>query len=240
MRFSLAAVLSLALASPVVRRASLAELDTTFFELGANALLADYLEANRQWATEMNATTPQVLKTSGEGQKPHTLLITCSDSRVSSEVFGTFPGEIFEHKNIANVVNANDMNIQAVVQYAVANLEVNKVIVMGHTGCGGVAAAHGKLAVGGVIDTWLQPIRTLRDTFYTQLNQTESEHDQLDMLATFNAAQSAQVVRKLPAVATAVEKRELEVWALVYDTVTGLVHQVELPEEHHPEIYELE
>lgn len=212
------------------------ELDTSFFRLGPGATKEDYFAANNEWATTLNQTTPQALLTSAKGQKPHTLLITCSDSRVMLAAFGVYPGEIFDHQNIANVITPGDINSQAVVQYAVENIKVKKVIVLGHTGCGGVAAALGQTPVGGVLDLWLNPVRLLRDSQYEEFCHLDDDH-LAHKLSELNAIQSAQVLRTLPPVAKALAKGDLEVWAFLYDTTTGLMSDLEVPTSNHPEVY---
>lgn len=213
------------------------ELDTSFFRIPDNATKDDYFEANKNWATNLNKTESLVLETSGKGQEPHTLVITCSDSRVSLAAFGVYPGEIFEHKDIANVIVPTDINSQAVIQYAVENLKVKKIIVVGHTGCGGVNAAMESTPVGGVLDLWLNPVRSLRVSHFDDFKKIKSKDDRARHLSELNAVQSAQVVKTLPPVAKALNLKDIEVWAFLYDTATGLMSDLEIPETKHLAIY---
>lgn len=213
------------------------ELDTSFFRISANASKEEYFEANKNWATNLNKTESLVLETSAKGQKPHTLVITCSDSRVSLAAFGVYPGEIFEHKDIANVIVPTDINSQAVIQYAVENLKVKKIIVVGHTGCGGVNAALSSEPVGGVLDLWLNPVRSLRVSHFDDFKKIKSADDRAKHLSELNAVQSAQMVKTLPSVAKALQNKDLEVWAFLYDTATGLMSDLEVPETKHLAIY---
>ncbi|MBI4860266.1 MAG: carbonic anhydrase [Candidatus Riflebacteria bacterium] len=118
--------------------------------------LEDLLERNRAWAARERARDPEYFSRHVTEQRPHLLWIGCSDSRVPAEqVTACCPGEIFVHRNIANVVSYNDVNISAVVQYAVGHLHIPDIVVCGHYGCGGVKAACDEKVVGGYIGDWL-------------------------------------------------------------------------------------
>ncbi len=117
------------------------------------------LENNKKWRADMLAKDPNFFKDLANGQSPEYLWIGCSDSRVpANEVTGTKPGELFVHRNIANMVVHTDMNLLSVLSYAVETLKVKHIIVCGHYGCGGVKAAMGNKSLG-LIDNWLRHIK---------------------------------------------------------------------------------
>ena len=118
--------------------------------------LSDLLAQNRAWAAAQVATDPEYFSRMTHGQNPRVLWIGCSDSRVPAEqVLGCGPGDLFVHRNVANIVAYNDINIAAVVQYATHNLGIEDVVVCGHYGCGGIKAACAKEMPSGYIGDWL-------------------------------------------------------------------------------------
>lgn len=118
--------------------------------------LDDLLENNKRWSDEMVAREPDFFQKSALGQNPRLLWIGCSDSRVPAEqILGAMPGDLFVHRNIANVIAYNDVNIASVVQYAVEHLKVPDIVICGHYGCGGVRAACEEEIISGYIGDWL-------------------------------------------------------------------------------------
>ena len=118
--------------------------------------LDDLLQRNRTWAAYQTALDPEFFARHANGQSPRILWIGCADSRVPGEqVLSCRPGELFVHRNIANIVSYNDVNLAAVVQYAVEHLKIQDIVVCGHYGCGGVRAACQEKVVGGYIGDWL-------------------------------------------------------------------------------------
>lgn len=118
--------------------------------------LDDFLQRNRTWAAYQTALDPDYFTRHASGQNPRVLWIGCADSRVPGEqVLSCRPGELFVHRNIANIVSYNDVNLAAVVQYAVEHLKIQDIVVCGHYGCGGVRAACQDKVVGGYIGDWL-------------------------------------------------------------------------------------
>ena len=124
--------------------------------------LAHLLENNRRWAAQRSAESPTYFETLSKGQDPDVLWIGCADSRVpATQIVGLQPGELFVHRNVANLAQNTDASAQCVVAYAVNELKVDHIIVCGHYGCGGVQAALGPTQPWDV-ERWIQPIRSIR------------------------------------------------------------------------------
>lgn len=118
--------------------------------------LSDLLEQNRVWAARQVSRDPEFFKRLVSGQHPRLLWIGCADSRVpAEEILGCRPGDLFVHRNVANIVAYNDVNIAAVVQYALEHLEIQDIVVCGHYGCGGIRAACQDGVVKGYVGDWL-------------------------------------------------------------------------------------
>ena len=145
-------------------------------------MLQDLLTANAHWAEEKVRSEPDYFHKLAELQKPEYLWIGCSDSRVPANVItGLEPGEVFVHRNVANLVHRGDLNLLSVLEYAVDALKVKHVIVCGHYGCGGVRAAVDGLK-HGIIDHWLQPVRDVEDAnraFLQSIEDSEHRHERL-------------------------------------------------------------
>jgi carbonic anhydrase len=152
-------------------------------------LLDNLLENNRRWAEEIKSQEPEFFEKLARQQTPEYLWIGCADSRVpANQITGLLPGEVFVHRNIANVVTHTDINCLSVLQYAVEVLKVKHVIVCGHYGCGGVAGALGDEPLG-LIDNWL---RHIKDIYYVNREKFQflREEDRLDRLCELNVIQS--------------------------------------------------
>ncbi len=170
--------------------------------------MENLLEQNRKWAAEKLAADPDYFSRHAKGQKPKYLWLGCSDSRVPPEkILGLEIGEIFVHRNIANLVQADDNSVQSVLQYAIEALKVEHIVVCGHYGCGGVAAA---CDCSGTIQKWLAPVRTL---YESHPNASQQE------LVELNVKQQVENIAQSPIYQNA--KTELHAW--VYDIETGLL-----------------
>ncbi len=144
------------------------------------------LENNKKWVQEKLALNPDYFKNLSKGQKPPLLWIGCSDSRVpANEMIGAQPGEVFVHRNIANMVVHSDMNMLSVLDYAVNVLEVKHIIVCGHYGCGGVKAAIGHDSVG-LIDNWLRHIKDVYRFHQIELDAMEDEEKRFNRFVEIN------------------------------------------------------
>jgi carbonic anhydrase len=148
--------------------------------------LQDLIDNNRNWSDEISRNDPDFFPTLAKQQDPDYLWIGCSDSRVpANEIVGLMPGELFVHRNVANMVVHTDMNLLSVLQYAVEVLKVRHVIVVGHYGCGGVRAAMNNQKLG-LIDNWLLEIRDLYHQKRNMFKGLQSEEEKVDLLCELN------------------------------------------------------
>ena len=191
--------------------------------------MLDHLKANnRAWSQRMMAADGGFFRRLERQQAPEYLWIGCSDSRVpANEIVGLDPGELFVHRNVANLAPPQDANYLSVLQFAVDVLKVKHIIVVGHYGCGGVkAAVDGQRR--GLVDHWLHPIRELRHTHREELDAILDERSMLDRLCELN------VIRQVRNVASDVFVHEawargqtLSVHGWVYSLANGLVRDLE-------------
>ena len=160
----------------------------------------EIFENNRKWLEAQLVNNPDFFKTLSATQTPEYLYIGCSDSRVSAEeMMGMKPGELFVHRNIANVVNTLDMSSTAVIQYAVEHLQVKHIIVCGHYGCGGVKAAMTPEDFG-LLNPWLRNIRDVYRLHQAELDAITNEHKKYDRLVELNVQEQCINVIKMACV----------------------------------------
>jgi len=187
----------------------------------------DLFENNRRWAARMTAQDPQFFTTLAAQQAPEYLWIGCSDSRVpANEIVGLLPGELFVHRNVANVVGHTDLNCLSVLQYAVEVLQVRHIMVTGHFGCGGVAAAmqHQQF---GLIDNWLRAIKDVYRRHQVALDAISDAAARVDRLCELNVAQQVANVCHSTIVQNAWRTgRELTVHGFIYDIHDGLLRDL--------------
>jgi carbonic anhydrase len=190
------------------------------------------LEGNRKFVQQKLNIDPEYFKKHVHEQKPKYVLIGCSDSRVSpDQLTNTEPGEIFMHRNIANIVVSSDMNVMSVLSYAIEVLKVKHVIVMGHYGCGGVRASMDN-QYHGVIDKWLRHIKDVQRLYWNKLQATKSFDERFRLLVELNVKEQALNICKTPMLQRAWANGEnIHVHAWVYDLETGLIRDLEI-EEH--------
>ena len=186
------------------------------------------MENNRRWAEGVTERDPEFFERLSQGQSPQVLWIGCADSRVpANQVIGLDPGEVFVHRNIANVVVHSDFNCLSVIEYAVAVLKVRHVIVCGHYGCGGVMAASQNHPVG-LIDNWLRHIRDVRQMNETALNAIEDDDARFDRLCELNVIEQVHNVCRTTIVQQAWEQgQDLSVHGLIYNLKDGLLRDLE-------------
>ncbi|PKG53510.1 MULTISPECIES: carbonic anhydrase [Olleya] len=180
----------------------------------------------------------------GKGQSPELLYIGCSDSRVTAEdLMGLGPGEVFVHRNIANMVSGNDLSAMSVVEYAVVHLKVNHVVVCGHYACGGVKAAM-QSADLGILNSWLRNIRDVYRIHKDELNAITDEEKKYDRLVELNVKEQCVNLLKTAAVQKAYRDRGLKVHGWVFDVHTGKLIDLKIDFEHYlediMEIYHLD
>ncbi|MEJ2882939.1 carbonic anhydrase [Pedobacter sp. GR22-6] len=182
------------------------------------------LQGNKDWVAATLQEDPEFFDRLSAGQKPPVLWIGCSDSRVpANQITNTMPGDIFVHRNIANVVTHTDMNLLSVLDYSVNVLKVKHIIVCGHYGCGGVNAALGDKQVG-LIDNWLRNIKDVYRTHERELATIKDTQRKFDRLVELNAIEGAANVMSTSIVQNAwASGQELSVNAWVYSLKTGLI-----------------
>ena len=151
---------------------------------------------NKAWATEQVQIDPEFFSRLSHIQTPEFLWIGCSDSRVPADkITGTQPGEIFVHRNIANMVVHTDINLLSVLEYAVEVLKVKHIIVCGHYGCGGVKAAMGNQSLG-IINKWLRSIKDVYRIHRDEIDKIENEEDRTNRLIEFNVMEQVMNLAK--------------------------------------------
>ena len=154
-------------------------------------ILPELIEKNRNWASSVTQEDPKFFEDLAKKQTPEFLWIGCADSRVpANQIVGLKPGEVFVHRNIANVVVHTDFNCLSVIEYAVAVLKVKHIIVCGHYGCGGVRAASENHHLG-LIDNWLRHIRDVRSKHEPLLRLIPDDEERLDRLCELNVVEQA-------------------------------------------------
>ena len=189
----------------------------------------DLLKGNRDWVKAETEKDPSFFDKLAAGQEPDVLWIGCSDSRVpANEVTNTRPGQVFVHRNIANVCVHSDMNMLSVLDYAVNVLKVKHVIVSGHYGCGGVAAALSNQQFG-LIDNWLRHIKDVYRLHSHELDRITDHQSKLNRLVELNVVEQVYNLCKTTIVQNAWREREdLELHGWVIDLKTGLVKDLKV------------
>lgn len=187
------------------------------------------LDGNKNWVKSKIDTDPKYFERLAEGQAPPLLWIGCSDSRVpANEVIGAQPGEVFVHRNIANMVIHSDMNMLSVLDYAVNVLKVEHVIVCGHYGCGGVKAAMGNASIG-LIDNWIRHIKDVYRHHHNYLNSIIDEKDRFDAFVELNVKENVLDLAKTSIVQNAWKNgQDLHLHGWVYRLNNGLVKDLDV------------
>jgi carbonic anhydrase len=192
-------------------------------------LLPRLFANNERWARAVRARDPRFFEKLVHQQTPEFLWIGCSDSRVpANEIVGLLPGEMFVHRNVANVVVPTDLNCLSVLQYAVDVLRVRHVIVCGHYGCGGVRAAL-EGARHGLVDNWLQHVRDVQETHRTRLARTRTFEQRHAALCEFNVAEQVRNVCQTTIVQDAWQRGQpLAVHGWIYSIADGRLRDLGL------------
>jgi carbonic anhydrase len=191
--------------------------------------LEHLLDNNRAWAESIRANDPDFFKKLSTQQNPEYLWIGCSDSRVpANQITGLAPGEIFVHRNVANIVAETDFNVLAVIQYAVDVLKVRHIIVCGHYGCGGVRAALENFR-HGMIDNWLAGVRSLVRKNQQELDQLDSD-TAVDRLCELNVLSQSAHVARTTIIEDAWERgQEITIHSWIYRLSNGLITPLSAP-----------
>jgi len=186
-------------------------------------------ENNREWVREKLSLDPEYFEKLSRGQAPHYLFIGCSDSRMPLNTFTkTSPGEIFIHRNVANIVSERDENFLAVLQYAVENLKIPHLVICGHYDCGGVKAVYFDQAEGHV-KRWLRPLFKVYRQYRHELEQLSSERERYDRLAELNVIEGVKRLAQNPIVRRARERgQEIHIHGWIIDIYHGLIRDLEV------------
>lgn len=193
-------------------------------------LYRQVFENNRRWVEEKRRTQADYFDKLAAGQRPDFLYIGCADSRVpANEIMGLAPGEVFVHRNVANLVVNTDLNVHTVIEYAVRFLEVKHIVVCGHYGCGGVRAALQQQDFG-LLNPWLREIRDVYRLHAAELNAIEDEEARERRLVELNVREQCLHVMKTAAVqAHYIKRKGPLVHGWVFDLSDGLLNDLELP-----------
>lgn len=185
------------------------------------------VEGNREWVRRTIDADPEFFERLAKGQSPFVLWIGCADSRVpANEVINCIPGEVFVHRNIANMFIHTDFNALSVLEYAVVHLKVDHVIVCGHYGCGGVRAAMSDQSFG-LIDNWLRHIKDVYRLHHDELEAITDEQQRERRLVELNVIENVYNVCNTSTIQTAwKEGRRPHVHGWVYDIANGLAHDL--------------
>jgi carbonic anhydrase len=189
--------------------------------------LPNLFQNNREWARRISERDPAFFRSLVAQQSPKYLWIGCSDSRVpANEIVGLLPGELFVHRNVANVVVHTDLNCLSVLQYAVDVLQVEHVIVCGHYACGGVQAAYARSSLG-LIDNWLRHVQDVRDQHETAISRVAADAARVDRLCELNVIEQVRHVCHTTIVQDAWRRRQqLTVHGWIYALHDGLLRDL--------------
>ena len=202
------------------------------------------LENNKEWVAKSLESDPDFFNKLADGQQPPLLWIGCADSRVpANEIIGAQPGEVFVHRNIANMVVHTDMNMLSVLDYAVNVLKVKHVIVCGHYGCGGVKAAMGNQRIG-LIDNWIRHIKDVYRFHNDELTAIKDETKQFDRFVELNVVEQVMDLAKTSIVQNAWHNEQpLHIHGWVYDIKDGIIKDLNVNYENNSmlgDVYQLD
>ena len=202
------------------------DLDNWSEEEIRNENLCHLFDFNRAWARQMQEVDPTYFKRLADLQAPEFLWIGCSDSRVpANQIVGLLPGEVFVHRNVANLVVHTDLNCLSVIQYAIDVLKVKHIMVVGHYGCGGVTAALQKKRVG-IADFWLHNVHQVIN-LHQELVDATPEHQRIDRLCEVNVLEQVVSLCNTPVVQDAwARKQKLTIHGWIYGLKDGLMHDL--------------
>lgn len=196
-------------------------------------------EKNKEWSDKIRAEDPGFFDRLANIQNPEYLWIGCSDSRVpANQITGLQPGEVFVHRNIANVVVHSDLNCLSVLQYAVDALRVKHILVVGHYGCGGVRAALNNLRLG-LVDNWLRHIQDVRQKHIQLLDKISDSHAKLNALCELNVIEQVMNVCHTTVVREAWDRgQDLTIHGWVYGLSDGIVRDLKMSIDAHDQAHQ--
>lgn len=191
-------------------------------------MLNDLLDRNIAWATARHDEDPGYFRRLASQQAPEYFWIGCSDSRVPANVVaGLDPGEVFVHRNVANVVHSTDMNLLSALEFAVDTLHVREIIVCGHYGCGGIRAATEDMP-HGLADHWLEPIRRIARAYAVDLARNPDMESRRDSLSELNVIEGVRRVAETPIMQRAWQRRaNIRVHGLIYGLKDGRLRNLD-------------
>jgi len=180
------------------------------------------LKSNEAWANYKGHQNPTFFEKLAEGQSPSILWLGCSDSRVpETTLLGLQPGDVFVHRNIANIISPTDINSAAVIEYAVVHLKVSHIVLCGHTRCGGAAGALSDSRLGGVLDTWLTPLKALRKEHSEELEGIKNDTERQSRMAELGVERGVENLLANFVVDDAIKERGLSVHGVLFDVACG-------------------
>ncbi|MCH7415679.1 carbonic anhydrase [Belliella sp. R4-6] len=190
--------------------------------------ISKVFENNEKWIENKLEKDPNYFKELAKGQNPDILYVGCSDSRVTAEdLMGVQPGDVFVHRNIANMVISIDLNVMSVLNYAVENLKVDHIVICGHYECGGVKAAMNPADLG-ILNPWLRNIRDVYRIHRVELNAIEDESTRYNRLVELNVQEQCVNLLKTAVVQKAVRQRGMKVHGWVFDVSQGRLIDLKL------------
>jgi carbonic anhydrase len=191
-------------------------------------LLKNLFDNNREWAKQTQKEMPGFFDQLAEQQSPEYLWIGCSDSRIpANQILGLLPGDIFVHRNVANIVMQTDLNCLSVIQFAVEVLKVKHIIVCGHYGCGGVKTALGNDS-NGLIDNWLREIKHIAKANHNELFKLTGE-TKTDRLCELNVIKQVENVAQTTVIQSAwARSQELSIHGFIYSIQDGLIKDLDV------------
>ncbi|KAI5290634.1 hypothetical protein KEM54_000949 [Ascosphaera aggregata] len=198
-------------------------------------LFSATLIRNATWATFTQQEDPTLFASLSSSQSPKILYLGCSDSRVpESRIFNLKPGEAFVSRNVGAIINHHDISLGSVVEYAVVHLGVELILLCGHTNCGACNAALQNASVGSLLDTWLSPLRRVREENIAELHELAEKAATPELaktamatrLAELNVLSGVRILRENPHVLRKAKASKLAVRGAVYDVATGLIREV--------------
>ncbi|KAF4632008.1 hypothetical protein G7Y89_g6121 [Cudoniella acicularis] len=182
------------------------------------------LKSNDAWANYKGHQNPTFFPNLSKGQSPSILWLGCSDSRVpETTLLGLQPGDVFTHRNIANILSPTDLSFLSVLEYAVIHLKVSHIVLCGHTSCGGCAGALAAGRIGGVLDAWLTPLKTVKLAHEAELMAIKDEGARARRLSELNVQNGVNVLMSNYVVEEAIKERGLQVHGVLYDLAYGKI-----------------